>query len=162
MSADHNTPLKFEIVPDKNVTPRELARLLIAVGWEPGGDENDPQLLGCTEQAIEGSTFVVHARDEEGELIGYASALSNGVYTTFIDMVLVDPAVQRRGIGRALLQAVEEKFRGVPMYAMPFVDMHELFIKMGYKIQKKRPMQALSKRNPFPQPTMSAAAVTCA
>lgn len=134
--------IDYRIHSDKNVTAEELADLLSAVGWYNGDGD-----LGL---AIQGTTFVAHVRDGEGKLLGYASALSDGVFTTFVDMVLVRPEAQRHGIGRALVKAVETHFSGVPMYAMPFTDLHEFFLKLGYwdKTQKARRMVPMSKRNP--------------
>lgn len=134
--------LNYTIHSDKNVTAAELADLFSAVGWYNGD--------GDLTYAIQGTTFIAHARDEKGKLLGYVSALSDGVFTTFVDMVLVRPEAQRHGIGRALVKAVETHFQGVPMYAMPFTDLHEFFLKLGYwdKTTKARTMVPMSKRNP--------------
>lgn len=151
MSTETANAFQFDIVTDKNVTALELQQLYIAAGFDWAAGE---EMLDGLERSITGSTFVAHARNAEGKLIGFLSALSNGVYTTFIDLVVVDAAVQRRGIGSALVRATEVHFSGVPIYAMPFTDMHELFLGLGYrdKTRKSRTMVPVSKSNQVPKP----------
>jgi GNAT superfamily N-acetyltransferase len=134
------TTFGFTIHTDKNIHPEELGHLLSAVGWDNGGD---------LEHSMDNATFVAHVRDAEGKLAGYISVLSDGVFTAFVDLILVRPDLQRLGIGKALLQAAETQFRGVPFYAMPFTDAATLFLKSGYsnKLEKPRTMLPVSKRN---------------
>lgn len=47
----------------------------------------------------------------EGDaLIGLARMVGDGVSILFVQDVLVDPALQRQGVGRALMQAMLERF----------------------------------------------------
>ncbi|MEQ6340908.1 MAG: GNAT family N-acetyltransferase [Gammaproteobacteria bacterium] len=64
--------------------------------------------------------------------MSYLNALNDGVFTAFVDGVVVHPSVQRRGIGKAPLHAAETYFVGIPLYVMPFEDQQEFFRKQGY------------------------------
>jgi GNAT superfamily N-acetyltransferase len=55
---------------------------------------------------------VVTAR-RGGKLVGLARALSDGATICYLQDVLVDPAEHRRGIGRALVEAVLDRYRAV-------------------------------------------------
>lgn len=132
----------YTIHMDKNVNRSELRSLLASVGFGTHFDEIS------LSKSISTATFTVYATDSAGKLIGYLSALSDGVFSAFVDMVIVCPSVQRFGVGKSLVKTAEKHFKGIPMYVMSFEDQKEFFEKQGYKIPK-RPMQALSKRNNF-------------
>ena len=82
----------------------ELLDLYAAVGWSSYTD--DPDTL---EAAVDGSTRVVTAR-ADGELLGLARVISDGASIAYLQDVLVHPALQREGVGRALVNAALEPF----------------------------------------------------
>jgi GNAT superfamily N-acetyltransferase len=80
--------------------PGEYRRLRGAVGWSDPGVDDD--ILGA---ALD-STWNVTARNDAGELLGMARLLDDGaLYATVCDMV-VDPAHQHTGIGRAIFERI--------------------------------------------------------
>jgi GNAT superfamily N-acetyltransferase len=85
----------------------ELVRLYDAVGWT--AYTKTPDTL---EAAIAGSSFVVVAR-RGGRLMGLARAVSDDATVCYLQDVLVHPEEQRSGIGRALVQAVLDRYRHV-------------------------------------------------
>ena len=66
------------------------------VGWPRPPDER--QRLRVLQAADE----VVIARDCDGTLVGFVTAITDGVFAAYIPPIEVLPAFQRRGIGSAL------------------------------------------------------------
>ncbi|MEY9944864.1 GNAT family N-acetyltransferase [Kitasatospora sp. GAS1066B] len=56
---------------------------------------------------LRGANLVITAR-AEGQLIGIARSLTDGVYATYLSDLAVDQAFQHQGVGRALIQATRE------------------------------------------------------
>jgi GNAT superfamily N-acetyltransferase len=122
------TASRVDIVPSKDIAPEEFAALMAAVGW---GDEADYSTV-VIQRSLAAYPFIAHARDAKGTLVGYVSAFSDGAFSAFVGELVVDPRVQRQGIGRRLMQAVEGYANGVPVYVHPFVDQEDIFIRLGY------------------------------
>lgn len=55
-------------------------------------------------QMIAAADIICTARDETGELIGVARAISDRCYATYLADLAVDAAYQKQGIGRRLLR----------------------------------------------------------
>jgi GNAT superfamily N-acetyltransferase len=88
------------------VTPGEYRTLVAAVGWRPVA-QADADL-----EAALGISWNVTARTADGQLVGLARVLDDGVLYASVWDILVVPERQRRGIGRALLGAVLEQTAG--------------------------------------------------
>lgn len=86
----------------------ETMELYLSVGWT--AYTNAPETL-C--RAIAGSDCVVTARDTDGSLIGLTRAISDDASICYIQDILVNPAAQRSGAGRAMVRAVLERYRHV-------------------------------------------------
>ncbi|MGX7825234.1 GNAT family N-acetyltransferase [Actinokineospora sp. 24-640] len=95
------------IGPESGIPLDELLALYAAVGWSAYTDS--PSLL---QAGVDGASYVVTAR-QGGRLVGLARALSDGATVCYLQDVLVHPAEQRRGIGRALVGAVLDRYRTV-------------------------------------------------
>lgn len=95
------------IGPGSGITVDELLALYESVGWS--AYTGDPGLL---QAAVAGASCTVTAR-RSGRLVGLARALSDGATICYLQDVLVHPAEQRRGIGRALVRAVLDRYRMV-------------------------------------------------
>jgi len=95
------------IEPVTQVPLPDLLALYGAVGWT--AYTAAPDVLG---KAVAGSSYVVVAR-RRGTLVGLARALSDDATICYLQDVLVHPAEQRTGIGRALVSAVLERYAGV-------------------------------------------------
>ena len=85
------------------VTPAEYRTMLAAVGWRPVA-QTDAELAAALELS-----WNVPARTADGHLVGLARVLDDGVLYASVWDILVVPERQRRGIGRALLEAVLEQ-----------------------------------------------------
>lgn len=77
----------------------ELVHLYESVAWT--SYTTDPQRL---HQAVARSLRVVCARDGQ-QLVGLARVVGDGLTIVYLQDILVDPHYQRRGLGRALMQA---------------------------------------------------------
>lgn len=95
------------IGPESGVPVDELPALYESVGWSAYTDS--PDLLRA---GVAGASCAVTAR-RGGRLVGLARALSDGATVCYLQDVLVHPTEQRRGIGRALVRAVLDRYRTV-------------------------------------------------
>lgn len=77
---------------------------------------------------------------------GYVSAFSDRTFSTMLGELVVHPLAQRKGIGHALLSAVENEFKGVPVYVKPLGEAKNFFVACGYRAPAIE-MQVLFKRN---------------
>ena len=133
---------EIQVHCDKQILPSEFALLMESVGWGVAVDYDNVSVL----QSFAHYPFVAHARAEDGSLVGYVSAFSDEMASTFIGELVVHPSFQRQGVGTRLLQAVESRYAGVPIYAQPFLDQQAFFLNNGYSLPR-RPMSVVSKRN---------------
>ena len=93
--------------PAPHLEQGEVVALYESVGWS--AYTRDPVTLMA---ALAGSSYVVAAR-VEGALVGLARVVSDGVTICYLQDVLVDPAHQRTGLGRALVTAALEPYSSV-------------------------------------------------
>ena len=86
----------------------EIFPLYEAVGWT--NYTSNPTML---KNALEHSLFLISARDEEGNLIGFLRAVGDGFSIVYIQDIIVLPEYQRQGIGTQLLRQTLEYFKEV-------------------------------------------------
>lgn len=114
-----------------------------SVGW---GSDYPEEIV---RRSLAAYPFVAYARSESGVLWGYVSAFSDRAFSTMLGELVVHPAAQRKGIGHALLSAVENEFTGVPVYVKPLGDASHFFAACGYRTPAIE-MKILFKRNGAP------------
>jgi len=90
---------------------QEVVALYRAHGWSSA--DKPGQLL----PALRNSHCLVTARDD-GRLVGLANAISEGHLVAYFPHMLVHPAHQRRGIGRAMVQLLMVRYK----------DFHQLML----------------------------------
>lgn len=99
---------EFVIAASPEVSGAEVVALYESVGW--AAYTRDPGLLL---QALRNSSFVVAARNPDGRLVGLARAVSDDATICYVQDILVDPGCQGAGVGRAMLEAVQARYRHV-------------------------------------------------
>jgi len=117
---------QIQIKTGKDILAKELAALRGSVNWTHHASCVD---IECS---IDAYPFTAQARNSAGELIGYVSAFSDGVFITMIGELLVHPDYQRRGIGAALLKRVALRYPGVSIQAHCPSDGLSFFVSQGY------------------------------
>ena len=134
--------------PDRSVTPAvvrierpvpaELSALFAALGWgQPSID--------VLATAIAAYTATVCARTPDGSLVGYASVFSDGVLATMFSEFVVHPDFQRRGIGRAMMRAVETAFPSAPIYVKALGASRQFYAALGFR-EASSPVTSMFKR----------------
>lgn len=121
----------MEIEEVSQVDQDDLLDLYGSVGWL--AYTSDPEALT---RAVEASTYVVTAR-HEGELIGLARVLSDGVAILYLQDILVRPDWQRRGVGGALLARCLERYGHVRTKVLMTDDeerQHAFYRAMGFRL----------------------------
>jgi ribosomal protein S18 acetylase RimI-like enzyme len=78
------------------VKAKEIEDLRAAVGWERLPDKYDKILA---------NSYTHFTMREDNELLGFVNVISDGIGDAFLVDLMVHPKVQRRGIGRALVDA---------------------------------------------------------
>lgn len=86
----------------------EVLTLYSSGGWT--GYTRDPQALA---RALRQSGFVWTARDGAGTLISLVRGVTDDVSILYVRDLLVRPEWQRRGVGRALMEAVLKRYAHV-------------------------------------------------
>jgi ribosomal protein S18 acetylase RimI-like enzyme len=83
----------------------EIRALYESVGWNAYTADMDGL---C--RSLVNSDAVLVARDDSGRMLGLARTISDRETICYLQDLLVDPKVQRLGIGRALLQEVMRRY----------------------------------------------------
>ncbi|MAF09197.1 GNAT family N-acetyltransferase [Candidatus Poribacteria bacterium] len=101
---------------ERAVTPEDLQPLLRQTGWA-----HDRDLDGI--QRMLDATPVMLGAWADGRLVGYARAITDGVYRALIDDVVVDEARRKAGIGSEVMRRLVARLR----------EMHieEVFLRCG-------------------------------
>jgi len=102
---------------DRPIDPVQLQRLLQTTGW--AADRTVEEI----ERLLSGSPLVIGAWDGD-RLVGFARALTDGVFRALIDDVVVHPACRRSGIGTELMRRLLERLNGV----------EEVFLRCGAEV----------------------------
>lgn len=108
----------------------EVLSLYKSVEWV--AYTKDPAALS---KAITNSTFVLEARTPEGLLVGLLRGLSDDSSILYLQDILVRPAWQRMGVGRALLQECLDRYRHVRQKVLLTDDLpaqHRFYESMGF------------------------------
>lgn len=130
---DENGPLfggAIEFADDEVVPIADLVSLYEAVGWLIYA--SDPDALA---RAVDNSTYVATARDEEGELVGLARCLSDDVSIMYLQDVLVRPGHRRSRIGSVLVGACLDRFDHVRQKVLLTDNepgQHEFYRALGF------------------------------
>jgi aralkylamine N-acetyltransferase len=105
----------------------QVAALFAAVGW----GTRDPDQVRA---AFERSTFKAFAFEND-DLVGFGRTIDDGrFYATIVDVV-VSPAHQRTGVGRAIVEDLQSRMQGflvVTLIASP--EIQPFYRKLGWRM----------------------------
>ena len=125
-------------------TDRELDRdalqtLFLSVNWSSG---RHPERL---QQAIRNSHHVVTAWSGE-RLVGLMNALSDGTMTAYFHYLLVDPAFQSHGVGRALVARMVAHYRNCTrLVLIAYKEEVAFYERCGFRVAERAlPVQITS------------------
>lgn len=96
----------------QDIDPTEAADLYRELGW---GTEKEYSAAKM-KRSLENCDIVVAAKNDAGELIGIARAVSDFATTTKILDMLIAPEYQRQGIGIRMMRKIESLVRGTDVY----------------------------------------------
>jgi N-acetylglutamate synthase-like GNAT family acetyltransferase len=100
---------EFSLHAGSEIPDAEVIALYESVGWSPY--TRNPEVLV---RATRGSAFVVvTCRVGGGELVGLARAISDEATICYVQDILVRPSFQGSGAGRAMLEAIQSRYRHV-------------------------------------------------
>lgn len=118
-----------KIVYTDNVLEEEFAQIVEVyheVGWTGHDLRNVPTIF-------KNSTHYIIARDN-GKIIGFARALSDGIFNAAIYDVVVHPDYHRQGIASKLVQQLLNQFESLSCIHLISTTGHEAFYKkLGFK-----------------------------
>jgi len=99
------------------------------VGWpDPPSPETHLRLL------VNSDHFVLALDDTIGRVVGFVTAVSDGVLAAYIPLLEVLPAYQGQGIGSELVRRLLEKLRG--LYAIDLIcdpELQPFYERFGMK-----------------------------
>ena len=95
--------MKLNISLNDTLEIDEVISLYKAVGWSSA---EKPDLLI---QALRNSDALVTARDS-GKLVGLGNSISDGYMVVYYPHFVVHPDYQRQGVGRAMMERLQEKY----------------------------------------------------
>ena len=123
------------------VTDQQVAAIYELVGFGLTGPARSlDRLFGS-------GVFGFFAIDRESEQpVGVLRALSDDVLVAWIAEICVLPIHQRKGIGRRLMQAANERFSGLAFYAESFTHNVDFMTKQGLR---QRPILVACARAPL-------------
>ena len=123
---------------DESVSWQQVAALFQAVGW----GQRDPNAI---QSAFARSSFKAFAFDGD-ELVGFGRTIDDGrFYATVVDVV-VHPAHQQKGIGKAIVQDLQSRLEGfliVTLTAAP--DVQPFYGRLGWRKQTTAMIRPRSK-----------------
>jgi GNAT superfamily N-acetyltransferase len=100
------TPLRSSITIREIELDRDFPAIIGLYRAHEWSHANDPERLRT---AVRCSSYSVVAVEDD-TIIGFARAISDEAFAVYIADILVAPARQREGIGRALTQAIQDHY----------------------------------------------------
>ena len=120
------------IVKANELTTELFLRLFTSVGWDAPGDAQ-------VERALQNS-YATFAAYEEEQPVGMVRLLGDGAMSFYIKDFVVVPAAQGKGVGKLLLEAVENYIRdtipadwAVSLELISTIEAQKFYEKMGFE-----------------------------
>lgn len=121
------------ISADKSsVMPTAAAALYIELGWGTKKEYSTARMR----RSLAKCDIVISARNDAGELIGIARALSDFATTTKILDVLIVPEYQGQGIGVRIMEKIASLAKGTDVYGETERKNFNFLLGCGFKKRK--------------------------
>lgn len=119
------------ISTNKNsVKPKELMQIWASVGWSTGPGEFAPQTV---KSAIQNTSLLISARNEDGKLIGMARVFSDGKFTSYLAELVVHPDYQGMGVGRKIVEVLKDRCGHTTIVFETTENNRKFYKKCGFK-----------------------------
>ncbi len=119
--------MNIEYKATQEFNAKELEELFLSVEWS-SGHYPDKLVISMKNSAKVFSAW------HDGKLIGLINALDDGVMTSYIHYLLVDPAYQGHGIGKELLEMTKEYYKDyLRIVLVAYTDGVEFYKRCGFK-----------------------------
>ena len=113
---------------DRSVSWEEVAILFHAVGW----GRRDPHDV---QSAFARSTFKAFAF-EGAKLVGFGRTVDDGRYYATVVDVVISPSHQRKGIGRAIVEDIQNRLNGFLVVTLTAAaDVQPFYRRLGWRHQ---------------------------
>lgn len=119
----------MEIVIEAIVEPKEIEDLRESVEWD--------RSEGTYQEILNQHYTYYIVRNEDDQLIGYMSVLSDGISDAFLLYLVVHPQYQRKGIGKRIVKKAitDIKAAGIRCIQVTFNnDLESFYEKCGFQI----------------------------
>lgn len=128
------------------VTQKELEELFLQLEWQSG--RHGSRLY----HAVKNSGYYITARNSGRELVGLISALDDGAINVYIPYALIHPDYQRRGIGRNMIERLQEHYRDfLRITLISYSESAAFYQASGFSVCPEQIPMELS-RFPKPEP----------
>ena len=126
MGADAESATVVRAAHERAIRAQDLMNLFRQTDWTKGRDERSVSAM------LSGSSISVAAWEAK-RVVGYARAVSDGVYRAFVEDVIVDDRHRGTGLGRVLMERLLRELDGVQevkLYCVP--DLVPFYGKLGF------------------------------
>ncbi len=117
----------LRIFTDKQPDVQEAVKIYAGLGWGKFQDYN----LESWKKAFDNSNFIV-AYDEK-ELVGFVRLISDGFQDTQVLEFAVSPKYQHQGIGKRLIEALNDNWGHTDIYCNTVDKNTDFFLNNGFK-----------------------------
>jgi len=95
--------MNIEYKNTRDFSPQELEDLFLSVNWSSG---QYPEKLKIAMTNFE----TVWSAWDGDKLVGMVCAMDDGIMTAYVHYLLVHPDYQGKGVGKALIEKIKEKY----------------------------------------------------
>lgn len=120
--------ISYEVVEPADADVAELAQVYRESGLAERRPVEDTDRFTAM---IRGANLIVVAR-ENGRAVGVARCLTDDSFVTYVSDLAVSRTVQRGGIGKALLDEIEQQVPGVKLVLLAAPDARGYYPKVGF------------------------------
>lgn len=131
----------IEYSSSRPIVPTEVLPLLRQTAWGAGRTEADlATALGAA--AIHVGAW------SDGKLVGFARAITDGVYRSFVEDVVVDESFRGQGVGRRLVRELLERCADVDVVALDCPsELVSFYVELGFTPSANTRMEIMRARH---------------